>query len=198
MKTHAAWAALMLATALVLVLSPQHGHPPPLALLPVVLVLWPLGHLVVWGLRALAARGIGESAVDAAAPAKWPAPVVIALLATGAGALLGAVQLAGSVLQRGWYPYAEPLVWSGMLLAWSVHGAGLAGLLLRRAWARPWCAVLAAGWAAVLGLQIVLSLLSPARVDVAQLVVAIGLVLLLAWFAGWLAVSREVRAFLRR
>lgn len=195
---HAAWAALMLATALVLLLGPQRGHPPPIALLPGVLVLWPLGHLVAWGVLALAGRGRRASAGAAEGPARWPPPLLVAALVTGVGTLPGVVQLLGSALQRDWYPYAEPLAWLGMLLVSIAHGAGLAGLLLRRAWARPWCAMLAAGWAAMLGLQVARSLSSPAPVDAVQIVIAIGLALVLAGFASWLAVSREVKAFLRR
>jgi hypothetical protein len=86
---HLAWAALSIAAAATPVLVPQHGHPPPLILLPVVALAWPLGHAAIRGVAFLAALGRRAARVEAASAGKWPVALVIVLLGTGIASVLG-------------------------------------------------------------------------------------------------------------
>jgi hypothetical protein len=159
---HWAWAVMAIGIAAALSLAPQRGHPPPLALVPLVAIAWPVGHALIWAVGRLAARGRRGVEGRDQVVTQWPAWIVVAVVGTGIVSLAGVVQLLGSLLQGRWYPYAGPVLWSAMLLASLVHGACFVALLLRKPWSRHLSALLALGWAVVLLAQLIAGCASPA------------------------------------
>lgn len=195
---HLACAALAILVSVALVVVPQRGHPPPLVLVPVILLAWPLGHVLIWGLGWLADKGRLGAAHTGVSPAHWPVVLMIALVGTGAGSLVGLVQLLGSAVQRRWYPYPESGLWGGMLLVWCVHGLCLVGLLLRRPWSRPLSAAIASGWAVLMGAQVAEHMGQAARAGVAELLLAIGVMVALVVLAVSVVASHASKSFLNR
>lgn len=195
---HAVWAALAAAVCLFLMLTKQTGHPPPITLVPFALVAWVVGHGFIWGVQRLAAKGRSESARTEAESQAWPLGLRLALVATGAAALSGIVQVFGTVLQRQWYPYGSIGLWVTMLVVWLAHTASFAGLLMRKRWSGPLSAMLTVGWALLLVKQIVQQLGMASSTDTVGILIAAGLIVLLLLFAAYLGRSREVRSFLVR
>lgn len=192
---HIAWAALAIIACGTLALVPQVGHPPPVALVPVVLVLWLIGHAVIWALAWLNQRGRRSISLHGARPRRWPLALLAALMGTGAVAIAGLLQLLGSALQQRLYPYPDLMLWLVCLLVCAVHTVCLVGLLLRKPSSRTLSAALALGWAGLLAAQIFEHRASLARITAADNVLAIGLLALLLALAVNLLTSRSVRLF---
>jgi hypothetical protein len=195
---HAVWAALSATVCLYLIFTRQTGHPPPIVLVPYVLVAWGVGHGLIWAAQRLAAKGRSVSALGDTAEQSWPIGLRLALVGTGGPALIGIVQVIGTVLKRQWYPYPEAGLWVTMLLVCLAHAASSAGLLLRRRWSRLSSATLAVGWAVLLGKQITEQLVRDTGTDTTGVMIAAALIVSLLLFAAYLAWSREVRSFLMR
>lgn len=183
---------------LTLVLVPQRGHPPPIALVPAVVLVWLTGHAVIWALSWLYGKGQGSVPSPGGASKRWPLALVVSAVGTAAGAVVGVLQLLGSAVNQRWYPYPDPAIWTASLLACSAHAACLASLLLRRPWSRTLSALLALGWAVLLGAQLVEHAAPPASLTSSDNLLAIGLVALFVALAGNLLVSRSVKAFFER
>jgi len=158
---HWTWAVMAVGLAAALALGPQGGHPPPLALVPLVALAWPVGHALIWAVGRLAARGRHSVEGRDQVESRWPASVVVAVVGTGIVSLLGLIQLLGSLLQGRWYPYSSPLLWAAMLLVGLVHGACFVALLLRKPWSRYLVALLALGWTVALLTQLLAGRASP-------------------------------------
>jgi hypothetical protein len=192
---HGVWAAVGVVVCLLLVLTGRGGHPPAIILLPVVLAGWAVGHCLIWGALRLAAAdrlaGAGTAGHEA-----WPPGLQVVLVGTAAAALAGVVQIVGSVLTGGWYPFQQAGEWAAMLLVWLVHAACFAALLLRRRSARPLSAALVFGWAALMGVQVAQHFQSGSS-DTGGLLIAVVLMASLLLFAFYLASSKKVRSFLR-
>ena len=195
---HALWAALSAIVCLFLIFTGQTGHPPPIVLVPYVLVAWGAGHGFIWVAQRLAAKGRSVSADADAAAKSWPIGLRVALVGTGGAALIGLVQVVGTVLKQEWYPYRETGLWVTMLFVWLAHATSFAGLLMRKRWSGLSSATLALGWTVLLGKQIAEQLTQAAATDTTGVLIAAGLMLLLLLFAAHLAWSREARSFLVR
>lgn len=193
---HLVWAALALSVSLVVIFG-GGGHPPPVVFLPLVVAIWIAGHVVIWGITALAARGQGRGH-EAQANGRWPATLRLALALTGIGACLGMLQVIATLVLDRMYPYPDANLWALMFGVWLVHGAGLVGLLLRRAWSGVVCATLAFGWALLAGWQIADHVLRGHRVEVMGMLIVAGFLIFLIWIGVDLSTSRRVRSFLRK
>ena len=192
--SHMIWAVLATLASLVLILGGA-GHPPPIVLLPLVIVIWIIGHIAVWGIASLAARGRrGTSSAQGVRP--WPTGLRLALIGTAVGAAMGLVQIAVTIFLGKMYPYRDAALWTMTMAIWLVHGACFTGLLLRRPWSRLLGSMLALGWAALSGWQIAEHLLRGYRVEIGALLLVTGSMLLLAWIGLHLATSSRVKSFL--
>lgn len=197
-RVHIVWATLAVIACVTLVLMPQTGHPPPVVLVPVVVVVWLIGHAFIWALAWLYRRGLGSIALAGVRPSRWPAALLVALLASGAGSIAGLVQVFGSVLQQRWFPYPDPTLWLVALLVCVAHAVCMAGLLLRRAWSRVASAALVLAWTGLLGAQLFENRGRLAQLTDADNLLAVGLLALLVALAANLLTSRTIRAFLER
>lgn len=191
---HGAWAAVCVIVCLLLIFTGGGGHPPAVVLLPLVLAAWPVGHGLLWGALRLAAAGRGARA-DHAAGQPWPLGLRVAVVSTGAAALLGVVQVIGTVVTGKWYPFNQASLWAAMLLVWLVHAACFVALLLRRRSSRPLSAALAFGWAALLGVQVG-EHLGRGAADIPGLLVAVASMVSLLLSGSYLVLSTKARSFL--
>ena len=192
---HLAWLALGISISVLLVFGGE-GHPPPLVFLPLVLLLWVLGHLGIWGAGRLAAKGRRAASGTAGGRGSWPAGLRLALLATGIGASIGVLQAAVSLYLGRWYPYRDAGLWSVMIVVWVLHGGCFVGLLLRRRWSRILCLLLASAWALLLASRIIDSLVHDTRVEIFPLLTLSGLMAALLVLVRQFAASERVKSFL--
>jgi hypothetical protein len=191
------WAAVGIVACLVLALTAQESHPPAVILLPLALVVWAVGHGLIWGVLRLVARGQrgARTATDAQ---PWPLVLRLAVVSTGAPALAGVVQVVGTVVAGRLYPFHHAGDWAAVLVVWLVHAACFAGLLLRQGWSRLMSATLAFGWASLLGVQVA-EHLGPGRPSGGtDILVALVLMALLFALGICLVSSRKARLFLAR
>lgn len=191
---HAVWAAVGVIACLLLVLTGRRGHPPAIILLPLVLVAWAVGHGLIWGAMRLAAAGRRGDATAANGQA-WPFGLRVAVVCTAAAAVVGVVQIVGTVMTGRWYPFQHAGEWAALLLVWMVHAACFAALLLRRSWSRLLSAALAFGWAALLGINVAENLTRGASSDITGTLVAVALVVSLVLLGAHLASSSKARSF---
>jgi len=191
---HGVWAAACVGVCLLLIFTGGRGHPPAVILLPLVLVAWAVGHCLLWGALRLAAAG-QRTPADPAEAQPWPPGLRVAVVCTAAAALLGVVQVIGTVFRGNWYPFNEPGLWSALLLVWFIHAVCFAALLLRRRSSRLLSAALAFGWAALLGLQVVEHFRRGAS-DTSGLLIAMAIMVSLLAFGSYLVVSTKVKSFL--
>ena len=146
--------------------------------------------------QRLAAKGRRIGTQTATGSQSWPVGLRLAVVSTGAAALMGVAQVIGTVLEGRWYPYHYAGEWTAMMVLWLIHAACFAGLLRRRRWSRLLSATLALGWAALLGAQIGEHLAPSTSSDTTGLLIASGLMVLLLLFAFYLASSGRARSFL--
>ena len=191
---HLVWAALALGLSLLLVFGGDQGHPPAILFLPLVLVIWCIGHVALWGIAWLAARGRRAGGTTEGPRNAWPPGLIVALVGTGGVSFLGLFQLVVSLGLRGWYPF-EGALWAIAFLIALAHAAGFVGILLRRAWARPTVAALSVGWALLLAWQVIDQFAGGHRIDAGGLAVVLIGIAVLSGLAIHLWVSRRIRAF---
>lgn len=170
---HGAWAVLGFGICLMLIFA-GGGHPPPIIFLPVVLAVWVAGHAALGVAGWLARRG-ARAAAASGRGARWPASLAIAVAGTGLATLLGFVQGVVTLVTREPYAFRGAL-WPLTMAIWTLHGACLAALLLRKTWALRLAALLSGGWAALMAWQIVDHLWRGRPVDAIELAVAVAIV----------------------
>jgi hypothetical protein len=162
---------------------------------PLVWIIWVVGHFVIWIIQRLAARGQRMVSETGSVRKPWPISLKIAVIGTGVPAVIGIFQVLMTVLQRKWYPYPDANLWTVMLAVWLVHGVGFAGLLLRQQWSRLLSAMLAVGWALLLASQIAEHLHPRLSSETKELLIACLLMVLLLLIGLHLVASRKVKAF---
>jgi hypothetical protein len=193
---HLIWALIGLAASVFLIVFGGEGHPPGIVLLPVVWVLWALGHGGLWLVRRLAVRGrrSGAAGWGAAVPS-WPPGLLLAAFGAGAATAAGVFPVLSTLFQLKEGRYLEPL-WLVMTATWAAHGVGLAGLLLRRGWSGIYAALLCFGWVALLGAQIVDHLIRGSRIQMGELAIVCALMVMGVLFGWHLVTSRRIKDFL--
>jgi hypothetical protein len=193
---HAVWAILALAASVALVYGGRRGHPPGIVLLPLLLLVWAVGHVAIWVVGWLAVKGERLARGAEGAGRSWPLGLRLALAGTGVAAAVGTLQVVVTGSQGRLYPYPDRSLWTIMLVIWAVHGACFVGLLLRRPWSRVLSTLLAFAWALLMASQVAEQLARGNVVDPAVWLVAgsmVGLIVL----GLHLGTSRRVRSFLR-
>ena len=105
---HTIWALLASFICVVLVFG-GGGHPPPIIFLPIVLAVWCVGHLVLWGISRLEAKGRELMAKAEGETSSWPFGLMIALIGSGLVSCVGLVQLGGTLILGKWYPFTGTL-----------------------------------------------------------------------------------------
>ncbi len=191
---HALWAAIGVFVSVLLAFG--RGHPPPIVFLPLVIVVWVVGHFVVWGVDWLVAKGQRRASENEAERKSWPVGVRLALIGTGIVGVVGLFQIVVSGYRLRMYPFHDAALWTIMMVIWSIHGACFVGLLLRRRWSRLLSLILMLAWALLLGAAIAEHLVRRDRADITELLIAGGIMVFLFVFGLHFATSTRVRSFL--
>jgi hypothetical protein len=193
---HIVWAVLAGGVCILLIVG-GGGHPPPIIFVPVVGVVWVVGHIALWGVRWLAVKGRALGSNSDGEARSWPPGLIIALMGTGAASSLGLLQLLITRFLRERYPFRDAF-WTIMMIAWLAHGICFAGLLLRRAWSQWTSATLCIGWALLLAWQILEAMLRGSRINPAEFLLAVALVALLTALGYHLLMFKRIQAFFAR
>ena len=196
---HAVWAAIAITVPLFLIFTKQRGDPPiMLVLVPLVLIIWVVGHFVIWVVHWLATSGQRIVSKSGGERKPWPIGLRLAVIGTGVLALAGVFQILMTGYLGRLYPYHYASLWTIMLVIKLVHAACFVGLLLRQQWSRLVSAMLAFGWALLLASQIMEHLPPRVSSDTTDLLTAVVLMVFLFLFGLYLAASRKVKSFFRR
>lgn len=156
------------------------GHPPPIAYLPLALLVWLAGHAVLALAQHFVERGVDEARAAGRDASVWPWYVVLTLVAAGLASALALLIIGRYLFERNAVGTFQLVVLGWMLL----HLPCFAGTALRRAWARWYAATLALAWAALMLWQIADHLRRGSRVDAWEwglAIVVVGGFGLLAW-----------------
>ena len=116
---HCVWAAIGLITCIVFAFA--GGHPPGILFLPMIIPAWFIGHLLIWGTRRLAIRGLYSRAEETRESDRWPPSLLLAL------SLFGAIT------------FLPPVLFGGVpifMIIWPIFPICFVGLLLRKQWSR--------------------------------------------------------------
>ncbi|NNE46922.1 MAG: hypothetical protein HKN37_09720, partial [Rhodothermales bacterium] len=144
------------------------GHPPGILFLPVVLIVWGVGHLAIWG----ASRVARKAGAKRGQRTTWPISIIIAVASTGIVAFAGLfLVVAGLITGEG---LSNQIQYAVLILAWIGHTAAFLGLLARQPWGRYLAAAAATVWLLVLLTQITDHLVHGRPVDLLELAVVVG------------------------
>jgi len=145
---HLAWAILILAGCVALVLM-GGGHPPPMIFVPPLLAAGLLGHMLLLLVAWLLGKGRVRAAAARGEARRWPPELVLIAIALGVLAIC-AITVAIGELGR---LRNEPLVWLLIAAIALAHAAAFVLLMLRAGSARFLIAAVAGGWGVALLLQ---------------------------------------------
>jgi hypothetical protein len=194
---HAAWAVIAVIVSLLMVFTINKGHPPLIVFLPLFILVWVIGHLAVWGVGWLVVKGRRVASGTGNKGRSWPVGLKLAVIGTGVLTSVGVFQILVTVYLGRLYPYHYANLWAIMLVVKLVHAACFVGLLLRQQWSRYVSGLLAIGWAILFASQIAEHLPPRAPPNIAELMIAFGIMVFLFILGLHLVVSREVRSFLK-
>jgi hypothetical protein len=190
---HIVWALIGIVVSIVLV-SIGSGHPPPIIFLPVALVIWAAGHVALWGISRVAARG--KRLAQSRAQDAWPLTLKLVLLGTGIVTAMTALQLLVTAVFGNLYPYRNPALWTGMLAVGLVHAACFFGVLLRKRWSRALAAGIGFLWVAQAVVQIIDHLVHASRLEIGGLLIVAGFMTGVLCLSVLMLRSSRIRSFL--
>jgi len=194
---HAAWAVLAVVVSLFMIFTINKGHPPLIVFLPLVVLVWVIGHLGIWCVVRLIAKGMRVAIETGSEGRSWTVGLRLAVLGTGVLTSAGVFQIIVTGYLGRLYPYHYVNLWTIMLVIKLVHAACFVGLLLRQKWSRLTSALLAFGWAMLMASQIAEHLPPRATSGLTELMIAFGIMVSLFILGIHLIVSREVKSFLK-
>ena len=187
---HAIWAIIGCGLSILLA-SATGGHPPGLVFVPVVIVIWIVGHALLWASRKLAVRGKSKVGKSEAASGKWP------ILLTRFVSLCGVVFIFG-LFGFGWkvlYKREWQLTLVVPLVIWLVASLCFFGTLLRRDWSRLLAGSGLVVFAAILLYEMVTSFMRGYHYSLVEWTTAIILFALLALIGHYFLRASRIKAF---
>ena len=146
---HVAWAILILAGCVALVLM-GGGHPPPMIFVPPLLAAGLLGHLLLLLVAWLLGRGRARFASAQVVAPRWPWELILIAIVLGVLAICSIAITAGEYSML----WSKPLVWLLLAVIAVGHATAFVLLMLGRMAARHLIAAVAFGWAIALVLQL--------------------------------------------
>lgn len=137
---HIIWAILGVVACAILVTS-KGGHPPAIILLPVALIFWFVGHLLLWIISKLFARGkkleVKIETNEETEVKKWPLSLIILAVFLGGVFVFGAMAIILLIALNNDWLSKMPV----MLVLWLPPSLCFIGILLQKSWSRVF-----AGW----------------------------------------------------
>lgn len=194
---HVAWAVLAAVVSLLMIFELNKGHPLLIAFLPLVILVWVVGHIAIWGVERLFVKGRRAASETGSEGRSWPVGLKLAAMGTGVLTSVGVFQVIVTGYLGRLYPYHYAKLWTIMLVIKFVHAVCFMGLLLRQPWSRLASALLALGWAMLMASQIAEHLPPRASSNITDLMIAFGIMVSLLILGIHLVVSHEVKSFLK-
>ena len=151
---HAAWAVIAVVVSLLMIFTINKGDPFLIVFLPLVVLVWVVGHLAIWGVAWLVDKGRRVATGTGSEGRSWPVGLRLAVIGTGVLTSVGVFQILVTGYLGRLYPYHYANLWTIMLVIKLVNAACFVGLLLRKQWSRHLSALLAVGWAMLLASQV--------------------------------------------
>ena len=192
---HTIWALLGAFLCVLFVVGGGGGHPPAIILLPLVFAMWCTGHIILWGIRRLAATGKASVQKSNGDVCSWPPELIIILIGTGLVGCAGLLQLAGLLVPGGFDLFEEGL-WAFTMVVSLLHVMCFVALLLRRSWSRWASALLCMGWALLVMRQLIEQIVHGHWISLGEYAVLFAGIGLPALLIYRVLSSRRVKAFL--
>ena len=188
---HIVWAILGLVASAILVTS-KGGHPPAIILLPVALIFWVVGHLFLWIISKLFARGKKlEVTAENTDVKKWPLSLIILAVFFGGIFVFGAMAIIWLIVSKNDWLSDMPV----MLVLWLPPSLCFIGILLQKSWSR----VLAGWWFIVLALiylyQIIGSVMHGSSNSMTEWIIALAILLSTLFIGQHFLRSPKIKAF---
>jgi hypothetical protein len=187
---HIVWAIFCVIACVILVTS-KGGHPPGIILLPFALIFWVIGHVLLWIISKLFARGKNLEARTESDVKKWPLSLIILTVFFGGVFIFGSMAIIlFMVLQNDWLS-GMPVI----LALWLPPSVCFIGILLHKSWSR-----LLAGWgfiavAMIILYQLVESALRNNTASVTEWVIAIAILIFNLLIGLHILRSPRIKAF---
>lgn len=194
---HTAWATFAFVVSILMIFTINKGHPPLIIFLPLVILVWIVGHFAIWGVMWLTVKGRHVVNGVRSGDRAWPVGLWLAVIGTGVFTSLGVFQILVTGYLGRPYPYHYANLWAIMLVIELVHAACFVGLLLRKQWSRHMSGLLAFGWAMLLASQIAEHLPPRAPLNISELMIAIGIMVLLFILGLYFFISRKMKSCLK-
>ena len=126
---HIVWATLCVIACVILVTS-KGGHPPGIILLPIALIFWVVGHVLLWIISKLFARGKKLEVRTQSDVKKWPLSLIILAVFFGGVFIFGSMAIIlFMVLENDWLS-GMPVI----LALWLPPSLCFIGILLHQSW----------------------------------------------------------------
>jgi hypothetical protein len=187
---HIVWAILGVVACVILVTS-KGGHPPGIILLPIAFIFWVVGHLLLWVISKLFARGNKLELRTEADVKKWPSSLIILAVFFGGVFIFGSMAIILLiVLENDWLSDMPAI-----LALWLPPSLCFIGILLHKSWSR-----VLAGWgfigvAMIILYQLVESTLRNHTASVTEWVIAIAILILNLLIGQHILRSPKIKAF---
>jgi len=197
---HIVWAILGVIACTILVTS-KGGHPPVIILLPFALIFWVVGHLLLWIISKLFARGkklevTAETDVNTEKTKdtdvkKWPLSLIILALFLGGVFVFGAMAIVWLIVSKNDWLSDMPV----MLVLWLPPSLCFIGILLQKSWSR----VFAGWWFIVLALiylyQIIGSAMHGSSNSMTEWIIALAILLSTLFIGQHFLRSPKIKEF---
>ena len=187
---HIVWAILGVIACVILVTS-KGGHPPAIILLPIALIFWVVGHILLWIISKLFARGKKLEVRTEGDVKKWPLSLIILAVFLGGVFIFGSMAIILLiVLENDWLSDMPAI-----LALWLPPSLCFIGILLHKSWSR-----VLAGWgfigvAMIILYQLVESALRNSTASVTEWVIAIAILIFTLVIGQHILRSLKIKAF---
>ena len=187
---HIVWAILGVIACVILVTS-KGGHPPAIILLPIALIFWVVGHVLLWIISKLFARGKKLEIRTKSDVNKWPFSLIILAVFLGGVFVFGSMAIILLiVLENDWLSDMPAI-----LALWLPPSVCFIGILLHKSWSRA-----LAGWgfigvAMIILYQLVESALRNSTASVTEWVIAIAILIFTLLIGQHILCSPKIKAF---
>jgi hypothetical protein len=189
---HAIWAVPCIG-AIGFLATATTGHPPGIILIPVVLIVWISGHLLLWGSGRIVARRVTQPSGAITRTSEWPLGIVVTMAVAGITAFAAFWLLAWLLVDAG--GQGNGISVAVLTVVVPVHGAVFVDLMTRRPWALGLAGLAWLGWFLIVALQLASYLFRGSRVAPTELILALVLLVALGFMAYHIQFGHAPRAF---
>ena len=187
---HIVWAIVSLSVCVILATS-KGGHPPAIILLPIALIFWLVGHLLLWTIAKLFGRGKKLELTTESDVKKWPWSLLILTVCLGGVFIFGAMAIILLIVLENDWLSDMPVI----LALWLPPSLCFIGMMLHKSWSR-----LLAGWgfvgvAMIIFYQLVDSAMRSSTNSNTEWVIAISILLLALFVGQHFLRSPKIKAF---